>query len=626
MVHAQTVRAQEVTIKASVDRARLYEGESLIYTLNVSNVEDLPPPELPVHDFFDVHFLGPQSYNTSSFSITPGGRSSVRRFGIIFRYRLTPRSTGEMEIPPPVVNVNGEEIAGRRITVQVLEPGAQEVALLEIEAVPAIVYPTQKCEVLLTVALKGLPAPYESRSPLEPLIREHPSLEIPWAIDENLPEKLQPEQDWKTWLGSYVYRGNHGFAINDIRRDDSLFLFFDSQRLLFQPQPERVTRTRADGEEDQYWEYTFTRTFHSNHVGEYGLGRAILRGTFAGGEIENQKVVAERVFATTPEVTITVREPPEEGRPESYIGAIGMMECEAQVTPEEVRVGDPLTLTLNLRSEGSLALAVPPDLEQIPEFAEQFRIYDASTDTQGGTRRFVYALRSKTATVDAIPSIPLSYFDVETERYVTLETERLPVDVAEAERLSAADLAKAPRDRTDENAAWETSEEGLFGKAVDISALRNQRIRPLRWAAGMGGLCGAYLAAWGVVAWRRRPRNEAEIRRRGAWKRSQNGLREARQSWERKEVRAAAEKLHQAVSGYVADTLGGDDPLLSGQDLAERLELAGLPDELVERAARIAAASEEVRFGSSSNLSVETFDDAKRLLADLASVMNMRSF
>ena len=105
-----------------------------------------------------------------------------------------------------------------------------------------------------------------------------------------------------------------------------------------------------------------------------------------------------------------------------------------------------MTLTLALKGQGTLDRAVAPDLSAMSEVTTDFKIYEpTTTETDGDTRRFTYGLRPLHAEVKQFPEIPISYFDVDQERYVTLHTPAIPVDVSEATHLSSDDIAVTDR-------------------------------------------------------------------------------------------------------------------------------------------------------------------------------------
>ena len=111
-----------------------------------------------------------------------------------------------------------------------------------------------------------------------------------------------------------------------------------------------------------------------------------------------------RLVAIAPSVAVVVREVPVP-RPATFCGGIGGYRLAASASPKSLRVGDPLTLTLDIErgtGSGSLDLISAPDLTANPRIAADFEILDKSpTGRSGGeAKRFEYALRPKRAGVE----------------------------------------------------------------------------------------------------------------------------------------------------------------------------------------------------------------------------------
>ena len=113
-------------------------------------------------------------------------------------------------------------------------------------------------------------------------------------------------------------------------------------------------------------------------------------------------------------------------------------------------MGDPLTFTLVLSGSGSLAAVKPPDLGKAPAVAERFKVYEATQKTDADTARFVYSLRPLAEGDEPFPAVAVAYFDVDEERYVTLQSDPIPISITKAERLSGDQIvAVAARGRAD---------------------------------------------------------------------------------------------------------------------------------------------------------------------------------
>ena len=122
-------------------------------------------------------------------------------------------------------------------------------------------------------------------------------------------------------------------------------------------------------------------------------------------------------------VKLVVRPYPREGRPESFVGAVGNgfgMEVTADRTV--VRVGDPIGLTVRVRGEGRLEnVSLPPlDIEGGMS-TDRFRIPagELAGTLEDGVKTFPVSVRVLDANVREIPALAFSWFDPQSETYQT---------------------------------------------------------------------------------------------------------------------------------------------------------------------------------------------------------------
>ncbi len=508
--------AAEPEMIVEVDRTRLYEGESLNYSVTLNHVEKPVEPDMqPLEKDFDVKTLAPQSLNSRSVTIINGQMSEVVRYGRQYNYRLTPRRTGTITIPAPTVKIGGRQLRGREVTLTVLAPDEQDLVRMKITADRASVYPMQPFSVTLSIAVKALPSPYESKSPVG-VQSAPPTLKIPWAIDEQLPHGLAPKVAWRQWLGTMENSRGEGFNVNDLKHE-SVFSLFNEERLAFLPPAEKVRPADKSGTEADYWQYVFRRTFTASKIGDYTFGPAILKGTFAAA-VEDGRPVGEDVFAVAKPLTVTVKDVPTDGRPACYIGAVGRFTLAAALAPRKVKTGDPMTLTLTLSGEGAWDEISPPALGKIPAIADHFKIYDATEEKKGDSREFTYSLRPLDAGATEFPAVPVAYFDVENGRYVTIHSEPIPIEVTKAVRLAGRDIVAAPWGGNGNHGELEASQSGIFANITDPAQLTDQAVRPRRWLIALAALAAAYgLISLAVGRWRRFGGDAALLRRRGAY-------------------------------------------------------------------------------------------------------------
>ena len=612
---AGTAAAQAPELIVEIEKQEIYEGESVLYRVTLNHAQNPNPPVLEGLDAFQVTSLGEQSLDSRQITIINGRRSEIVRRGRQYNYRLTPLRSGTLRIPAPKAEADGESLVGEELVLRVRPPDDQDSVLLNVSADRTSVYPMQPFELTLTIAVKDLPGDLADRDPLS-VQPEPPALQVVWLDDAQLPDGLEPEKSWREILEPLVSRGGNGFQVNNIG-SSSAFSLFRRNATGFHPNPERTTRAGDDGEEAGYWEYKFSRRLLPRRIGTYQFAPVTLKGTFADA-VQNGQLVGRRIFALARGVDVVVKDVPLDGRPDDYIGAVGRFEVDAELAPTSVRVGDPMTLTLTLSGQGTLDDARPPAIADLPGVAGAFRTYDATEESQPGARRFTYSVRPLRTDVAQFPPVPVSYFDVEAEEYVTRSTDPIAVTVREAETLSESEIVTSPARSASMSQSLEASEGGVFANDADLSSFRNEAVHPGRWlGAWIVMIAGWSVASLSIDRVRRFREDPARIRRRSATSRARAAIEAAAARSACDDAAATCESLRRAVTGLIADYANVPEAGLTPRDAEGLLESLGIDDSLRREAFDWLNACDAARFGAATDEVVRLQQDAEGLVERL---------
>lgn len=133
-------------------------------------------------------------------------------------------------------------------------------------------------------------------------------------------------------------------------------------------------------------------------------------------------------------LTITVHDLPEEGKPESFIGAIGEFTMKSQASPLEITEGDPITVKLEIMGQGNFSRI------KVPVFSGSttaWSVYPESESYTGrrnsefqGIKKFEQVIAPRSSSEKFIPPFIFSYFNPVTEKYVELKTQETEILVA----------------------------------------------------------------------------------------------------------------------------------------------------------------------------------------------------
>jgi len=184
---------------------------------------------------------------------------------------------------------------------------------------------------------------------------------------------------------------------------------------------------------------------------ESGRRQAPYRGIFDMDGFLNDPFLGQfekRPFVlVSNQVKITVRPLPAEGAPQGEV-AVGRYTLQVEAKPQEVHVGDPVTLTMVVSGEGDLERVPPPRVSD----PGGFKSYEATSstetsstaDTVRGVKKFEQAIVPLNDRIREIPQVVFNYFDPREGKYLTLKGGPIPIKVLPPREEAAAKIVSAP--------------------------------------------------------------------------------------------------------------------------------------------------------------------------------------
>jgi hypothetical protein len=603
----------EIVVEAGAEE--IFIGESVDYIVEIRNAKNPGAPNLSAaRKDFDVVSAGDESRNQSTTFMINGNITQKNIFGHVFRYRLTPKRTGKLEIPAPSASIDGKTVSGRALELNVIAPEAQDLVIPEIKTDRARVYPTQPFEVTLRVLVRPLPDDPEA-DPLAPLRRRPPHLEVNWV---DLQSGLTGDEKVH-WLERLLAQNGSGFTLNDVTtRSNSLF---EGPRLaVFSLRRGRESRKGLDGGPVNYFVYELRRTLTAEKAGTYALGPAVVKGSFVAG-VEDRSYTGRRLVAIAPSVPVEVREVPVP-RPATFCGGIGDYRIDASASPTALRVGDPLTLRLDIErgsTGGSLDLISAPDLAAYPQVAADFEILDKNPTgrKEGNVKRFEYALRPKRAGV-GVPLLAVSVFSPETENFTEIATKPIALAVSVASRVGSTEVVGSLVGSGSSDI--KSRAPGIFQNVTDPAELKDQSIDVLALSEVTAGLwlgVGCLIAF--VSVHRRKSGDVAWQRKRRARRAAQSKLAEARRAFAEGQTRDGLRAIRSAVLGVIADMRNVVAEGLTASEAVATLAQTAVPSAERAEVVRLLEAIESAEYGSAVSSDAQgIIETAEGLIPSLA--------
>jgi hypothetical protein len=142
--------------------------------------------------------------------------------------------------------------------------------------------------------------------------------------------------------------------------------------------------------------------------------------------------------------SLVVKRIPAAQTPASFAGAVGSGFA-LNVTADRtvVQVGEPITLTFELRGDGNLATASLPPLDAeglLP--ASRFHVPEGELTgvVERGVKRFTAVVRVLDESVREIPALEYAWFDPATEQFQTAQSRPIALSVRESRMIGAAQV------------------------------------------------------------------------------------------------------------------------------------------------------------------------------------------
>ncbi len=304
--------------------------------------------------------------------------------------------------------------------------------------------------------------------------------------------------------------------------------------------------------------------------------------------------------------TITIRPLPTSGQPESFNGAVGDFSFAVTASPQEINMGDPVTVTMTISGTGNF------DRIHAPAFPENglwktytpTAVFNKGENSLSGEKVFTQAVIVNSANITEIPSLHFSYFDPEKGQYIPLSSPPLRITVKPGNEKATTSQKRvtpaAPREKKADSPLLETTVKLHPGTFVE-------KISPLytrTWFLALVALCTLVLAVvlilyllpiFGV--------NSAEKRKKELQKKMlSEKLTLLKDAAERGETDKFLMVSKAMIRLYAGTALGIAPDTLTSSDLEQQLSEESLLSEIY-------ALSEQQLYGGGQQLSSEKMNE-----------------
>jgi hypothetical protein len=408
-----------VTAKLSKSKVGKNESFRLIYTISGA-ADDFEAPDFHA----DFKQLGQPSQNSRTTNVN-GRRSS----SITLSYELRPKKAGTYTIKPGVVVAGGERFNSNSVKITVTNQSSAP-ALPNSNQAQAEKYSKLRMSVSPRTAYVGQPIKVNFKLLNQSSVRNFNVVESP-----------------------------------------------DLEGFLKESQLQRITEEIGDIDGQRYRIIEFEDAILIPQKPQTISGKSVavelVTGVPTGGRDiwgqPNMKNVKHVLTKKIPKITIKPLPP---NAPPSFTGAVGQFQLNVSLSRNELESDESATLTIEIRGTGNTKLvdlpsvSIPDHLETYdPKYAEKLNV---TSRGYKGFKREEYLIIPRYKGVYKIPVISFSYFDLASEKYVTLKSEPLEINVLSGPENTAKSSINSNSSVAQKNDVELLNSDILFIKTDDL--------------------------------------------------------------------------------------------------------------------------------------------------------------
>lgn len=439
----------QIRVFAQVDTSKdIYMGENFAYNIIIDGENKPGQVDLSRLAKYTPQSAGNRDVSQTTFSFVNGKTTQKKIKRYVMSYSLSTQQTGQAQIPPTAVTIDGRTYTTNPVVVNILKPGTTDKLDFEVTLSEQQCYVGQP--VILTVKFYISADIGDFQFNIPALSSNSFYIEDPDILSQQVKQ----------------FRLNTGMSV------------FVSQSRVLHKGKESIL-------------LAFSKVLIPKHPGKIEIGvssvsadvvvgRARTRDSFFDDfSIFGPRRQYKRFMVSSPSKTLTVLALTEEAKPAGFYGLVGRYTISASATPTKVNVGDPITLTIKIGGSKYLKPVQWPALEQIPELAANFKIpsQKSSPTIQNGFKVFTQTIRANNDKIAAIPPIPLAFFDADKGKHVVAKTEPIKLEIEPTKILTNADVEG--RDFAPVNKEVEAIKKGLSANYEGPDVLRNMSFSPL---------------------------------------------------------------------------------------------------------------------------------------------------
>jgi len=343
--------------------------------------------------------------------------------------------------------------------------------------------------------------------------------------------------------------------------------------------------------------------------------------SFSSRSVKQESIEAE---ATSPTVNITVKPLPDQGRPENFSGMVGNYSFSADFDRTNLKVGEAMTLSINIKGDGLPGSITDPKLPDFSDFRSVPPENDISKKITGNKvvtsksiKVFLYPKKKGQFT---IPEIKYSWFNPTKKKYETAVAGPWNIEVEKGEAAVEAMFQAPVTNATNGPAPVQKKEIEALGN--DIRFIHSISGTPsnqapykdiLYWILFAAALPFYFVVTLAVKRNRKLSSNQALVRKGKANKQLKARFANANAALQKGDAKALYAALENGLVDYLSDLTNAEFKGMTRPQMKQELEKRGVTPETISA---IDSWLEKCAFARFAPIN-PTADEQKKMLADV---------
>lgn len=395
------IYSQTLSLDSRLDQDEIWLGESVRLTIILQGSEQAFTPKFLIPGVKTDDSGGSKRSSESITSIN-GKLTRVVNLAYIYSVNLTPEKAGRIIIPSVNIEVEGQQLQTSQLSIIVKKPK-----------------PSENYHLLLRTERNNL------------YISERFNLDILFLFDESIREL------------SVKIPALEGFDYKNIDPTGNS----EKYQININGKPYAFIRDDQQYKGVEYAGISARITVKINTAGNIifdgstAVFEAIshyekVRDFF--GRIKEQPVY-RRIVIPAHQKNLNIKPFPDNGKPNNFTGLSGQLSVESSAVPQEVYIGDPITLEIKFKGLNNPEMDIP-GLESL--LGSNFDLPDTRSydKIHGNNKIITQTIRVKNSDTSEIPSLHFSFFDPVSGKYETAKTQAIPLKLLKTNIVTSLDL------------------------------------------------------------------------------------------------------------------------------------------------------------------------------------------